>query len=103
MQFLITFNIQGLFQYNLHSLNVVLVPDGIQKLLVLYSEWKYLCNHLCTKAEKHEIKHFSYGVTSEKHMLCRIFLPASPGSGQFCTFLHPSKSSRAEMQGPERS
>ena len=35
-----TFNIQRLFQYNLHSLDVVPVPDGIQKLLVLFSEWK---------------------------------------------------------------
>lgn len=42
LNFKITFHIQGLFQDNLHSLNVVLVPDGIQKLLVLHSELKYL-------------------------------------------------------------
>lgn len=48
----ITFNIQCLFQYNLHSLYVVLVPDGIQKLVVLSSELKYIRNHLVTKAER---------------------------------------------------
>ena len=42
----VTFYIQGFFEYNLHSLNMLPVPDRIQKLLVDFSERQYTRNNL---------------------------------------------------------
>lgn len=94
MLFSLTFNIQGLFHYNLHPLNVVLVPDGIQKPAVVHPKWQYLCNCLFeNEKHKNETSITDYPTNARYGLFLLVF----PSNGRSCTFLHPSKSSAAAM------